>query len=517
MGQARHLKIVRAGLCLWLSPLWIGCAETSLDSALPDNGDVSLDTSPTLEDAASKDEVSTPLHQLHDGGGSDVPAAPAPADGGNGSESTDSLGSSTADSTTKQGPTRYPATTVHSPITAHVLDAWHAVSAQNPNALDDRFMKVGDSITASAHFLNCFAATNLSWGTHHALQPTRDHFSANPISAVSCFARKSQSVKGGRNTKWALSGSPSPLQKERLALNPRFAVVMFGTNDVGYYGDDHIKGFKSLSDNMSTLLDELISHGVLPMLMTIPPRTKKPNLQRWTASVNLLLRGLAQQRQIPLVDYHLSLQSLPNKGISSDGVHPNAHAPAGKKKACALDTAALAHGYNMRNLVTLQALDRLKRTLLDNQEPSDKFVAGPPGAGTIADPFSITALPWLDHRDTSIAPSDTIDSYPGCKAKQDESGAEVIYRMTLTEKTALRAMVLDWGAADLDVHLLGNTANGANCIKRSDTIIEGTLPAGTYHWSIDTFVSNAQIKAGKYIFFVVPCDGTDQRCKLLLP
>ena len=107
----------------------------------------------------------------------------------------------------------------------------------------------------------------------------------------------------------------------------------------------------------------------------------------------------------------------------------------------------------------------------------------------------------------------TLDSYPSCDAGQDEAGAEVVYRLTLNNRTRIRMIVVDKGSVDVDIHLLAGTAGNANdCVERHDRIIQGPLDAGDYLVVVDTFVSGGTPRAGEFVLAIVECDVGDPDC-----
>lgn len=405
------------------------------------------------------------------------------------------------------GPLRYPSDRTHSPVNAYVVERWQSIVAQGTGSAPAVFMQVGDSISASDHFLDCFATAAVALGEHAALQPTLDYLLAGDAAGSTPFDRDSLAVKGGKTAAWCLDGAPSPLNAEIAAIAPFTAVVMFGTNDSGYFAPDTAKMLRWYAGGMFELTDRLLAAGVLPILMTIPPRTNKPALGQLVPVVNAFLRGLAQGRQIPLVDYHREMAALPDQGLSGDGVHPNA---LGWGQACQLTPEGLQFGYNRRNLVTLRALDRVRRAL--DGEPLDDGEPPLAGTGSPEDPFEIGALPFVHLADTSTSPYEALDTYPGCDAPQDESGPEWTYRLVLDEPAAVRIAVLDHDGADVDVHLLDASGTPGACLRRAHTLIEGTLAAGEYRLVLDTFVSNGDVLAGEYVLAISPCAADDSRC-----
>jgi hypothetical protein len=70
---------------------------------------------------------------------------------------------------------------------------------------------------------------------------------------------------------------------------------------------------------------------------------------------------MARQFEIPLWDYWHALQTLPNQGISADGIHPSAP-PDGFTGR--FTPANLQYGYTIRNLTALQALNTVWRSVM---------------------------------------------------------------------------------------------------------------------------------------------------------
>ena len=138
--------------------------------------------------------------------------------------------------------------------------------------------------------------------------------------------------------------------------------------------------------------------------------------------------------------------------------------------------------------------------------------AGPLGDGSLGSPFVIDQLPFTTMRNTEDSQQAALDVYSGCAADQDESGPEHLYQLVLSEPARLRAMVLDQGEVDIDLHVLNDTATEAGCMARHDRLWEGTLGAGTYYFSLDTYVSGGVPKPGEYLFVLVRCHPDDDAC-----
>ena len=393
-------------------------------------------------------------------------------------------------------PVLYPTGRTQSPISAHVvkqLKQIHGAKTRNNRVL----AKIGNSITVASSFLNCFAGSKVDLSGRTHLAPTVSHFKYNLPGGKTSWDRKSLCATGGWPAFKALNGSPSPLQQEISAISPRFAVVMFGSNDIGY------KSITTYADNMLDITDYLVKEGVIPLLSSIPPRDDSSSANLEVPRYNAVVRGIAQARQVPFVDYHRELMPLSKHGLSSDGVHPTAYWVSGGGGACVMTSKGLTHGYNVRNLVTLEGLHRVKAVVLDGKQAPDPPGPKLQGSGAHASPMIITTLPFSDLRNTKTGGYKKINTYPGCSATQDESGPEFIYRYTVSAAHSVRAMVFDRGSVDIDVHLLGSSVSGSSCIKRGHNHITAQLQPGTYHFALDTFVKSGSATAGEYLFVLV--------------
>lgn len=243
--------------------------------------------------------------------------------------------------------------------------------------------KIGDSITSSPSFLAELANADLGPTAHAGLLATIGYFNQASVSAAldeetgtdldaelgpvavltTPFARQSLAAR----VQWAVAdvvigGSASPLARELGALRPGVALVMFGTNDLtrSTVGD--------FEAEMDRLLRELEAMHVIPVLSTIPGRTDRSDFATLVPEFNAAIRALATVHGLPLVEYDVAMARLPNGGLSEDGIHPNV-CPEG---SAVLTPACLRYGYNLRNLLTLQALEQLRAEVLD---PPDRLTA----------------------------------------------------------------------------------------------------------------------------------------------
>lgn len=230
----------------------------------------------------------------------------------------------------------------------------------------DVFSKVGDSITASNLFLDPIGngAYNLYEYAH--LEAVIRYFSQTPLRDHYSFANTSLAARGGWTTtdvldpRRGMSGicqsDESPLACEYRINKPAIALIMLGTNDVVNTSSSEYQ------NNMNRIVQLSIDMGVIPVVSTLPDQPGTPQAER-VIEFNDIIREIAQTYDIPLWDYWLALQGLPNQGISSDNIHPSYNYTTSATAYFAPDD--LRYGYNMRNLTALMVLDIIWREVIE--------------------------------------------------------------------------------------------------------------------------------------------------------
>ncbi|MHB8873224.1 MAG: SGNH/GDSL hydrolase family protein [Myxococcaceae bacterium] len=438
-----------------------------------------------------------------DDGGEEADAGELP-DAGEPPDSGEDLDSGVPDSGTGDSglpdasvaPAVYPWGRTHSPITLAVASNLRRIASNGPAQNEAVFSKLGASNTVSTHFLGCFAGNYVNLAGRVALQPTLDFFRAGNAGGTTPFNRVSLCATIGWSAWSALAGTPSPLSQESAAVHPRYATVMFGTNDV------QAQDVFRFGANLFDIADQLIAQGTVPIFSAIPSRDDSATADAWVPRYNAVTRGVAQARQVPFIDLHRELLPLPSHGLGPDGVHLNVYFPPVGTRGCDLTATGLRYGHNTRNLLNLTALDRA-RGALEGQPAPDATAPVQRGSGTLADPFVIDSLPFTDARDTSKSGANRISSYSGCASMADESGPELLYRLDLAQPVNLRAFVVSLRGSDIDLHLLGPGADAAACLARADKVVTRALPAGSYFLSLDTYVASGAVKSGEYLLVVL--------------
>ncbi len=265
------------------------------------------------------------------------------------------------------------------------------------------------------------------------------------------------------------------MDRELADISPSIALVQYGTNDI------EIGALHHFADHFWNIVDHLIDRGVVPVLFTIMPRTDRLKAAEQVPLYNAVIRGVAQARQVPLVDYFREIEKLPGKGLGKDGIHPTTyHGPRGRD-ACALTPDGLRHGYNLRNRLALEALQRVSAAL--NGAPAPDPVAQPlPGAGSAADPFVPPAPPFIDFR--TLRGAGTLNGY-GCTKARPAPGPEIVYRLDLPRRTTLRIFGFDRGSGEVDLHLLRGAPRPDACVASAQRVLSTTVDAGRYFVVLD--------------------------------
>lgn len=372
------------------------------------------------------------------------------------------------------GPLVYPYETRHSPIDLATADALRVRASMHADRADDVFAKVGDSITVSTAFLGCYVNGPVDLAGRDALMATIAHFRAGDAVGTDPFRRVSLAAGVGWSASAAIAGTPSPLEQELSALHPRFASLMYGTNDVGFVDVD------SFGRNMTSIVDAMLAQGTLPILSSIPPRDDSASADVRVPIFNALVRGLAASRGLPFVDFHRELLPLPSHGLAGDGVHPQS-----SMGGCVLTTSGLAAGTNVRNLIVLEALERLRQVVVLGTDALDASAPHLAGAGTLDDPFVLASLPFAGHVDTRAMGETRVSRWDGCSTA-NESGPEVRFRFHLDARTSITAVVSSGAGADLDVHVVPAGSTGA-CSARDNRQVDLALDPGDWELVIDTY------------------------------
>ncbi len=203
--------------------------------------------------------------------------------------------------------------------------------------------------------------------SNYYLQESIDNFTGS-------FNRDGQAVRGGFNAAAVLSPiwsdpevcepGETPIACENRVHNPSFVIISL---EVWWSG----RTVERYEEYMRTIIDYYIENGVVPILST-----KADNVEG-DHRINLATAQLAYEYHIPLWNFWLAVQDMPNHGIDPDRDGFHISYPA----------------WSVRSLTALEALDAVWRGV------RDETAAGVTPA--------VTATPEVVFADVSLSPAPT--------------------------------------------------------------------------------------------------------------
>ncbi len=213
-------------------------------------------------------------------------------------------------------------------------------SGMNPRA----FSKIGDGEIASHWFLSIFDSdpAHYTLGAYPGLADTIAYFAGS-------YSRDSLAARAGFNTTRILDPlfamndicevEESPLECELRRHRPSFAIISLGTNQV--WTPDVFE------EELRQIVQICIDRGVLPVLST-----KGDNLEG-DHRINAIIAETAAAYEVPLWNFWLAIQSLPDQGLQPDGEHLT------WAENDFSDPDVMTHAWPVRNLSGLQLLRSL--------------------------------------------------------------------------------------------------------------------------------------------------------------
>jgi formylglycine-generating enzyme required for sulfatase activity len=221
----------------------------------------------------------------------------------------------------------------------------------NPNA----FSKIGDCHSTNPYFLADYdlGQNVYDLGEYAYLQPTIDYFAGS-------FSRSSLATKNGLSTAGVLaslwsdwkfcSRNETPLDCEFRLHHPSIALISLGTNEAYDVKEDP----STFESRLRRIIEHSIDQGVVPILST------KADNDEGNHYINYVTSRLALEYELPLWNFWLAVQSLPQHGLrSSDHL---TSAPT-KSYTDFSNSDYLTYGMQMRNLTALQVLDMIRREI----------------------------------------------------------------------------------------------------------------------------------------------------------
>lgn len=254
----------------------------------------------------------------------------------------------------KATPTYNPSNWVELPVIPKLSDRMIIVyndgikNGNNPRA----FSKIGDCGSTPTWFLGDFdrGYRYYNLGQYQDLQKVIDFYTGS-FNRTSLAARSGFNASSVLTPLWAdrsqCQSNETPLACEYRLHQPVIAFVTMGANDVY-----HLDKFES---QIRQVIEYSLNNGVIPVLSTKPDNVEK------THYINETIARLAIEYQVPLWNYWLAVQTLPNHGLQEDGVHITWSSNRFDKPD------ALNWGWPVRNLTALQVLQTIMDTLNTDQ------------------------------------------------------------------------------------------------------------------------------------------------------
>jgi uncharacterized protein YraI len=229
----------------------------------------------------------------------------------------------------------------------------------------DVFTTVGDSITATQPFLRGFAIGDYDLGPYGHLQDTIDFYSqaAPRAGSPNSWRHDSYAVLSAFNAVAVLdllwtdpnicnNLTEPPLLCEYHTARPAIAIIMLGSVDIQIYDED------LFNTALNRVIDLTMAEGVIPVLNTFPIGR---DYLYWDQGMrfNMVILEVANQRGIPLINLWQPMDRMPNNGVREDRFHLS-QGPT----FYAFDGSENTYAVTLRNLLTLQALDELRRNVI---------------------------------------------------------------------------------------------------------------------------------------------------------
>jgi hypothetical protein len=208
------------------------------------------------------------------------------------------------------------------------------------------FSILGDSLIATNQSLAKWDGDDYNLGEYSFLQPTIDQYAGS-------FSRYGPSVRVGLHS-WSVFdplwadkefclANEDVLTCEIRLNNPSMMIIFLGSNDAGSPGGFNV--------NYRQIVEALIEQGIVPVLAT-----KADRFEGGDNVNNNIIRKIATDFQVPLMEFDLLADTLPGRGLGPDNVHLTFLEP--------LDFGSpeiFSVGYPVHNLASLMILDAVRR------------------------------------------------------------------------------------------------------------------------------------------------------------
>jgi len=230
--------------------------------------------------------------------------------------------------------------------------------------------KIGDSVNANPLFLEPMAQANHELGPYDYLWPTIRFFGPS-LAQPSLASRTSLAtfvlLDPSKTNTSQCQPDETLLSCEYRLKKPSIAVISFGYNDVLASTD------AQYGERMRQIVRESLAAGVIPLLSTF---SVDPDSAVWWQAVNfnIQLVQIANEFQVPLVNLWAAARILPEYGLEADRTHMK---NSGFTYLRFQGGEEAYSGVALQNLLTIRALDELRRVLAMDAQPTPAPQATP--------------------------------------------------------------------------------------------------------------------------------------------
>jgi uncharacterized protein YgiM (DUF1202 family) len=217
----------------------------------------------------------------------------------------------------------------------------------------DSLIMIGESNTVPTAVYCTLGTGNYSLGQYPHFQRIIDRF-----NSTNSFCRAYESAQTGFNSSSVLDpywsnpnycqADESPIQCEIRRRQPAFAVIYLGI------GDHATIPPELFSSNMQRIIQMLIDNGVVPLVFTYP-MADIYNVEGTPGLYNDIVRNVALQYNLPLIDLRAATWDMNNRGVGHDGYHLSQQSIPYSD----IDTERQLYGRTMREHLTLEALHQI--------------------------------------------------------------------------------------------------------------------------------------------------------------
>ena len=232
-------------------------------------------------------------------------------------------------------------------VIAHMRQVFTAGQASGRSA--NTFSKIGDSVIANGDFLTRFDVPGAyALGPYEDLQPVIDYFRGS-WKRYGVGMRIGLRAWGVFDPLWADKTWCEPnetlIDCEFRLNNPSVVVIHLGSNDL----DPTFDRF------MRDVIQHSLDNGIIPIILTKADRYEGEDNRN-----NIAMRQIATDFEVPLLDFDIMAETLPNRGINEDD---NVHLSGPLQFDYNLPET-YEKGHSVHNLTVLLMLERVLNEII---------------------------------------------------------------------------------------------------------------------------------------------------------